>query len=144
MAKRWTSRYRSGVRSSDWRKFPLILAEEAVVIGWRDSPSDSQGFASLLLADWQDGAWRYAGRVGTGFSSAERRTIRIRLAPLEHAEPAAEVPAEISRDAHWVRPELVGEVVSKGRTAGGSFRQAVWRGWRPDKGPADLMTGARG
>ena len=144
MAKRWTSRYRSGVRSSDWRKFPLILAEEAVVIGWRDSPSDSQGFASLLLADWQDGAWRYAGRVGTGFSSAERRTIRTRLAPLEHAEPAAEVPAEVGRDAHWVRPELVGEVVSKGRTAGGSFRQAVWRGWRPDKRPADLMTGARG
>lgn len=144
MAKRWTSRYRSGVRSSDWRKFPLILAEEAVVIGWRDSPSDSQGFASLLLADWQDGAWRYAGRVGTGFSSAERRTIRARLAPLEHAEPAAEVPVEVGRDAHWVRPELVGEVVSKGRTAGGSFRQAVWRGWRPDKRPADLTMGARG
>ncbi|WP_024357749.1 ATP-dependent DNA ligase [Leucobacter chironomi] len=138
MAKRWASPYRSGARSSDWRKFPLILTDEAVVIGWRDSPSDTLGFASLLLADRQDGAWRYAGRVGTGFSSAERRAIRARLAPLACAEPAAEVPAAIGRDAHWVRPELVGEVVSKGRTAGGSFRQPVWRGWRPDKCPTDL------
>ena len=133
VAKRRGSRYRSGVRSADWLKFPLILAEEAVVMGWRESPADARGFASLLLAEPYEGGWRYAGRVGTGFSAAQRRSIREQLEPLEQSEPAAEVPAEVRRDAHWVRPELVGEVVSKGRTTTGSFRQPVWRGWRPDK-----------
>lgn len=139
MAKRWAAPYRSGVRSRDWLKFPAIEAEEAVVIGWRESPSDSRGFASLLLALPAPDGWRYAGRVGTGFSAAQRRAIRDRLAPLACSGPAAEVPAEVARDAHWVRPELVGEVASKGRTANGSFRQAVWRGWRPDKRPAELL-----
>ncbi|QZY51776.1 ATP-dependent DNA ligase [Leucobacter tenebrionis] len=142
MAKRWTSPYRSGVRSGDWLKFPLINTEEAVVIGWRESTADARGLASLLLADWRDGAWRYAGRVGTGFSARDRRAIRDRLAPLECDEPAAEVPREVRRDAHWVRPELVAEVESKARTATGSFRQAVWRGWRPDKRPEDLAAGS--
>ncbi len=140
MAKRWEAPYRSGIRSDDWRKFPLIDTQEVAVMGWRDSPSDARGFASLLLADRRadGGAWRYAGRVGTGFSTAERRTIRELLTPLECDEPAAEAPAEVRRDAHWVRPELVAEVISKGRTAGGNLRQPVWRGWRPDKAPGNL------
>lgn len=134
MAKRWESQYRSGVRSDDWVKFPLIHTEEAVVIGWRESTADSLGLASLLLATRAaDGELHYAGRVGTGFSTAERRRIRKQLDPLETTKAAIEVPAEARRDARWVRPERIGEVKSKGRTRTGSFRQPVWRGWRPDK-----------
>lgn len=133
VAKRWESRYLSGLRSADWLKFPLVDAQEAVVIGWRDSPTDARSLASLLLAERDGNGWRYAGRVGTGFSAAERRSIRTRLARLEVSKPCTEVPPDVRRDAHWVRPELVGEVISKGRTAAARFRQPVWRGWRPDK-----------
>lgn len=138
VAKRWNSRYESGARSEAWVKFPLIHTDEAVVIGWRESEADANGFASLLLAIPGNGGWRYAGRVGTGFSSSERRTIRQRLEPLQQQKPAGTVPGEVARDAHWVEPALVAEVTSKGRTATGSFRQPVWRGWRPDKAPKDL------
>ncbi|PRI10007.1 ATP-dependent DNA ligase [Leucobacter massiliensis] len=137
MAKRWASPYRSGVRSPDWRKFPFLDAREFTVIGWRESASEPRGLASLLLAERQDGAWRYAGRVGTGFSAAQRRAIRERLAPLACDGPAAEVPAEARREAHWVRPEVVCEVETKGLTGSGSVRQAVWRGGRPDKRPGE-------
>jgi len=134
MAKRWTSPYRSGVRSEDWLKFPTISADEVVVIGWRESPADSLGFASLLLAEPDDdGRWRYAGRVGTGFTASQRRKIRAQLEPLVQDAPSADVPAEIRKDARWVHPKLVGEITSKGRTRTGVFRQPVWRGWRPDK-----------
>jgi len=144
VAKRLLSPYRSGERSEDWVKYPLIHTSEAVILGWRESASDTQGFASLLLAEparnYGNGnstgnasAWSYAGRVGTGFSAAERRRIRSVLAPLRDERPAAAVPAEIRRDAHWVRPELVCEITSKGRTESGAFRQPVWRGLRPDK-----------
>ncbi|MCA0347469.1 MAG: hypothetical protein LCH31_10710 [Actinobacteria bacterium] len=60
----------------------------------------------------------------------------IRPRPLEQASPACDVPCEASREAHWVRPALAAEVVSKGRTASGALRQPVWRGWRPDKNPS--------
>lgn len=140
MAKRWSSPYRSGARSLDWLKFPMIQTAEAVVIGWRESAADALGFASLLLAEPDGDGWRYAGRVGTGFSASQRRAIRARLEPLVQDAPAAEVPAEVRRDARWVHPELVCEIVSKGRTGTGLFRHPVWRGWRPDKNPRSLSS----
>ncbi|MFJ3957948.1 non-homologous end-joining DNA ligase [Arthrobacter sp. NPDC090010] len=133
VAKRWEARYRVGARTSDWLKFPLIHTEEAVVIGWRHSEADPRGFASLLLADRRDGPLRYVGRVGTGFSSRDRREIRQRLESLACEEAAVEVPAPVRRDARWVKPRLSCEVTSKGRTSEGLLRQTVWRGWRPDK-----------
>ncbi|WP_449281843.1 ATP-dependent DNA ligase [Leucobacter sp.] len=133
VAKRRDSRYRSGIRSADWLKFPLFETAEVVVIGWRESEADPSGLASLLLAGRVDGELRYAGRVGTGFSAAERRDIRRRLAGRRQSSAATEVPAEVRRDARWVEPELVGEVSFGGRTAEGRLRHAVWRGWRPDK-----------
>ena len=141
VAKRLTGRYHSGERSDDWIKFPFIHTAEAVIIGWRESTSDAKGFASLLLAEpdraqingGQGTALRYAGRVGTGFRAAERRKILGQLTPLRTDDPAVPVPAEIRRDAHWVRPEVVCEVTSKGRTRTGVFRQPVWRGFRPDR-----------
>nr|WP_282851543.1 ATP-dependent DNA ligase [Gulosibacter sediminis] len=138
VAKQQQSPYRSGERSPEWLKFPFIATTEAAVIGWRESTADSHGLASLLLAtrDSDDeSGWKYAGRVGTGFSTKERRAIRARLEPLERKAPVTEVPSDVRRDAHWVKPKLVGEVTSKGRTRAGRFRQPVWRGWRPDKRP---------
>lgn len=134
VAKRRDSPYRPGTRSADWVKFPLIHTEEAVVIGWRESSAEAGGLASLLLAERApDSGWRYAGRVGTGFTVAERRALLQRLTPLARAESVADVPGDVRRDAHWVEPRLVVEVTSKGRTSAGRLRQPVWRGWRPDK-----------
>lgn len=138
VAKSLESPYRSGVRSADWLKFPLIETAEAVVIGWRESAADADGLASLLLATPGDGALRYAGRVGTGFSTRDRRDIRRRLERMERKTAPAEVPAADRRDAHWVTPRLIGEVAYRTRTDDGRFRHATWRGWRPDKGVEDL------
>ena len=135
LAKRRRSSYSSGVRSSNWLKFPFIDTAEVVVIGWRESSADPSGLASLLLAELEP-VPRYAGRVGTGFSAAERRALLEKLRPLEQPSPACDVPSEARREAHWVRPALAAEVVSKGRTASGALRQPVWRGWRPDKNPS--------
>jgi len=149
VAKLRTSTYRSGQRSDDWLKFPLIETQEVVVIGWRASSSDPSGLASLILAvpasgsvssprEPVSGPWRYAGRVGTGFTAAQRRQARERLEQIGVAEPVAPVPAEARRDANWTQPLLVGEVTSKGLTGTGVLRQPVWRGWRTDKSPADV------
>ncbi|MFK0072394.1 ATP-dependent DNA ligase [Arthrobacter woluwensis] len=134
VAKRRDSVYRSGSRSQDWRKYPLLDTAEVYVMGWRESDAEPRGFASLLLAERRDGGLQYAGRVGTGFSTRQRREIRERLKERERAEPAVEVPSEIRRGAHWVDPDALAEVESRGRTGDGILRQPVWRGWRPDKG----------
>jgi ATP-dependent DNA ligase len=53
--------------------------------------------------------------------------------------PFAEDPPRYeTRDAGWVRPELVGEVAYGEWTGDGRIRHPSWRGWRPDKNPAEI------
>jgi bifunctional non-homologous end joining protein LigD len=49
-----------------------------------------------------------------------------------------QVPRAHARDAHWVRPDLVGEVVYRTLTADGRLRHPSWRGLRPDREPAEV------
>ena len=139
IAKRRSAPYRSGTRSADWLKHPLVDTAEVAIIGWRESEADPRGFASLLLATPADNGLAYAGRVSSGFSSTERRRIRGDLERVERKSPSVEVPASDRRDAHWVAPTLVGEVTYRERTSEGRFRHPVWRGFRPDKRVADLQ-----
>jgi bifunctional non-homologous end joining protein LigD len=49
-----------------------------------------------------------------------------------------DVPAADARDAHWVSPRLVAEVEFAEWTSTQRLRHPSWRGWRPDKVPADV------
>jgi bifunctional non-homologous end joining protein LigD len=139
VAKRRDSRYRSGTRSSSWIKIKHQRMQEAVIVGWRSGKgSRSGGIGSLLLALPEGKGWRYIGRVGTGFSGKALDDLYERLAPLERKTPPVDVPREIVRDARWVTPKLVGEVLYGEWTSDGHLRHPVWRGLRPDKRPADV------
>ena len=137
VAKRADSPYLPGRRSSGWVKVKHSLTQEVVVVGWRPG---KRRIASLLLAvPDADGALRYAGRVGSGFSDRQLTEIEKRLAPLEREDsPASEVPSLDARDARWVEPRHVGEVEHAQWTADGRLRHARWRGWREDKKPGDV------
>ncbi|HLS04643.1 MAG TPA: ATP-dependent DNA ligase [Actinomycetales bacterium] len=139
IAKRTDSTYTPGHRSDAWRKIKHERHQEVAVIGWRPSEKGT-GLASVLVAvPNKDGKLRYAGRVGTGFSERDRTEIRDELEKLEReTAPVADVPRDISRDAHWVRPELVGEVRFTEFTRDGALRHPAWRGWRPDKKVSEI------
>ena len=51
---------------------------------------------------------------------------------------AGGVPREHARGAHWVAPTTVGEVAYAEWTPDGVLRHPAWRGYRPDKQPADV------
>lgn len=136
VAKLRRSRYLPGRRSGDWLKIKLKRTQEAVIVGWR---MGAAGLASLILAVPGADGLRYAGRVGTGFSDRDRRGIPTLLAAMEVPEPPVyDNPPEDLKDTRWVRPELVGEVTYGNWTRDGVLRHASWRGWRPDKSPADV------
>ena len=60
----------------------------------------------------------YVGRVGSGFDGAALDDVQRRLDALAEPTPSlVGVPREDARDAHWVRPELVGEVTYAELTA---------------------------
>jgi len=141
VAKRVDSTYSLGRRSRAWIKVKHALTQEVVVGGWRPGNGNRAGLVGSLLVGVPDGdgTLRYVGRVGTGFSDKALRDATERLAALaRQTSPLADVPRADARDAHWVSPRLVGEVEFAEWTGDQRLRQPRWRGWRPDKDPADV------
>jgi bifunctional non-homologous end joining protein LigD len=140
VAKRADSAYRVGKRSAAWVKLKHLQAMEVVLVGWREGSGNRASTLGALLMGLPDGAggWRYAGRVGSGFSDRALADLARRLAPLERKTPTVAVEPAEAKDVHWTRPALVGEVTYAEQTPEGRLRHPVWKGLRPDKSPADL------
>jgi bifunctional non-homologous end joining protein LigD len=140
VSKRRDAPYRPG-RGGSWLKVKCRYREEVVVIGFTDPEGKREGFGALL-AGYHDptGTLRYAGRVGTGFSTARLTGLRKRLDSLVVTDPPVVLPKEAPRKGvHWVRPELVAEVEFAGWTADAILRHASFQGLREDKSPREVV-----
>jgi bifunctional non-homologous end joining protein LigD len=152
IAKRATSAYRPGTRGRDWIKTKNIRMQEVVIGGWTEGQGRRTGTIGALLLGIPDppgnarlrrgGGLRYVGHVGTGFTDATLHELHRRLdAAGQDSSPFTAgdgVPRPHARGAHWVTPTIVGEVAYAEWTPDDLLRHPSWRGYRPDKTPADV------
>ena len=138
VSKRADAPYR-GSRTKNWLKVKCTRRQEFVVIGWSESSAARRGFRSLLLGLNEDGALRYAGKVGTGFTVERAHALRAKLDRLARKSPAVAVPREAARGAHWVTPRLVAEVAFAEFTAENVVRHASFLGLREDKPAREVV-----
>lgn len=122
-------------RTRSWQKVKCQKRQEFVIAGYTPSKKDFPGFGSLILGVYDKGKLVYCGRVGTGFSIKQRLELQKKLDRISQpAMPFAAKPKDPGlRDAHWAKPELVGEVVFTEWTADGSIRHPSFQGLREDK-----------
>jgi len=145
VAKLRRSPYAPGKRPDYWCKHALIQTTEVIVCGWRPGQNRLTGsLGGLLLGghDPETGELVYIGDVGTGFTEADRARLLTQLEKLEQRKHpfAVSPPREDVARAHWVNPELVGEVVFRQFTRGeGRLRHTAWRGLRDDRKPAEVL-----
>ncbi len=141
VSKRRSSRYRFGVRTTDWLKLAHRPAASYVVGGWRPETGTRDRLGALLVGEVTALGLRYRGRVGSGVAGRAGVRLRALLEPLACAEPpfAAEVPREDAAGAVWVEPSVVVDVASLGFTPQGRLRQPAYLGVRPDLSPTDLL-----
>lgn len=138
VSKRADSPYR-GARTKAWLKTKCIRRQEFVILGWSPSTAKGRGFRSLLLGLNGPDGLRYAGKVGTGFSTQMLHDLRERLEKIEAKKPAAEVPRAEARGAHWVKPSLVAEIAFAEFTAENVVRHASFLGLREDKPAKEVV-----
>ena len=141
VAKRTDSVYAPGRRGRTWLKIKNFLTQEVVVAGWRPGQGGRSGtFGSLLMGVPGPDGLRYVGRVGSGFDGRTLSEVQRLLDDRATTTTAlVDVPREDARDAHWVTPDLVGEVTYAELTGPGRMRHPVWRGLRPDKDAAEVV-----
>ena len=127
-----------GSRAGSWVKTKCIKRQEFVIVGWM--PSDkSRAFRSLILGIHDDGKLRYAGKVGTGFDTAELLRLMEIMAPFEQKAATVEAPRAEVRGAHWLRPKLVAEIAYTEMTNEGTLRHPSYLGLREDKKPEAVV-----
>ena len=139
VSKRSDGVYRSG-RTQSWLKSKCGMEQEFVIVGWRPSDKADRPFSSLLLALREDGALRYAGRVGSGYSDTRLDDLADRFKALARKTPAvADIPASITRQARFLEPELVAQIAFRGWTREGLVRQGSFQGLRIDKPAREIV-----
>lgn len=123
-------------RSRKWLKFKCAEGQELVIGGFTEPRGDRPGFGALLLGYYEDGALRYAGKVGTGFDETFLTEFRETLdARRRETSPFADMPDE---DALWVCPDMVAEIGFTEWTPDGKLRHPRFLGLRRDKPARDV------
>jgi bifunctional non-homologous end joining protein LigD len=134
MAKRLTSPYCPGKRTQHWLKIKAKMNQELVIGGWQ--PGEGRRLntlGSLLVGYFDDGVFRYAGKVGTGFKEKDLRMLVKELKARERQSSPFAPPPAPPRGSFFVEPELVAEFEFTEWTKEGILRHPAYKGLRDDK-----------
>jgi bifunctional non-homologous end joining protein LigD len=143
VAKRLDSRYEPGRRSGAWLKVKNTLRQELVIGGWVPGEGRrSKRIGALLMGYYADGAFTYAGRVGTGFTESTLDELAAKLEPLRRKDSpftGGVGGIRFPRGTAFVEPRVVAEVEFREWTSEGVMRAPSFKGLRDDKTPARVV-----
>lgn len=143
IAKKRVSRYVPGGRTREWVKVKIRRRQEFVVGGWAPGNGGRASSIGGLLVGYHDGPrgpLRYAGRVGSGLTDAERRLLLERFDDLAVDDcPFDPPPPRLHAvGAVWLDPQIVVEIAYAEWTGDGRLRHPTYAGRRDDKDAADV------
>jgi bifunctional non-homologous end joining protein LigD len=140
VSKRRNAPYETGKRTG-WLKTKCVQRQEFVIGGFTDPEGSRQGIGALLVGYYDGSRLAFAGKVGTGFTTASARDLRRTLEGIEiDACPFSPRPGGwLGRNAHWVEPALVAEVVFTEWTDEDKIRHPSFQGLRSDRSPRSVV-----
>ena len=140
VSKRRDQPHQAG-RHGGWLKTKCVQRQEFVIGGFTDPEGMRAGIGALLIGYHEGGRLIFCGKVGTGFTHKMTLDLRATLDRIEvNASPfIPPPPGALGRNAHWVKPELVCEVVFTEWTTDGKIRHPSFQGLRKDKDPRQIV-----
>ncbi len=150
IAKKANSLYIPDHRSTEWLKVKVQKRQEVVIGGYTLNEGTSKLFSSLLLGVYENRAFQYVGKVGTGFTDKLQKEMMQLFKPLImnsspfQTEPDVNQPSRFrpnppNAEAIWLKPELVCEVNFAEVTSDGVFRHPSFKGLRTDKKAKEVV-----
>jgi bifunctional non-homologous end joining protein LigD len=140
VAKRLNSRYEPGQRTGAWVKVKNMLRQELVIGGWLPGEGRrTERIGALLMGYYEDGAFRFAGRVGSGFSDQTLSDLAARLRPLRREDSPFTPAPKLPGNAVFVEPSVVAEIEFREWTAERVMRAPSYKGVTDDKTPRDVV-----
>lgn len=138
VGKTLKGRYLPGIRGHGWVKIKTHEEQELVIGGYtKGYGTAASSFGALLVGYYKSGKLKFAGEVGTGYTQAERRKLKITMDKHKMAKsPFAPAPKE--KEVTWLYPVLVGQFKFAEWTNKNILRVPVYLGLRDDK-PAKLV-----
>ena len=146
VAKQRRSPYLPGERARTWLKVKIRPEQELVVGGWTPERHGRE-LGALVVGVHDDGALRFAGKVGSGFSARARADLLSRLDPLRTDDPPFDPPPDPTSRGRWggdlagvvwVRPEIVIRAELGGWSRDGMVRQAAYKGMDLGRDPGEV------
>ena len=131
-------------RQKSWLKIKCGKRQEFIILGYSDARKGERALGALFLGYRKNGAIRYAGKVGTGFSMKSARDLLERFAGMTAGQPvltraeATGLPAGEWRSVHWIEPTLLCEVAFTEWTEDGHIRHPSFQGLREDKDAGEV------
>ena len=137
VAKRLSSRYEPGRRSSGWIKVKNICEQDVVIGGWAPGEGRRSGrIGALVTGVYEDGRLVYAGKVGTGFTDRTLAILERELTPLRREDSPFQGRAA-PKGTIFAEPRLVARVELREWTKSGTMRAPSFKGLRDDIDPQD-------
>jgi bifunctional non-homologous end joining protein LigD len=140
VSKRSDLSHRAG-RGDHWLKIKGVLRQEFVILGCIPSSVATGLVGALLLGYFDRGVLHYAGRVGTGYSSEQAKSLRDALERIASTRPKLgnNLPEGAEKGVRWAEPQLVCEVEYRSWTADRLIRQASFKGLREDRPAEEIV-----
>ena len=117
-----------------------MRSQEVVIGGWLPGKGRREGeLGALLVGYYDEGALRYAGKVGTGFGASDLRAAARAPGAAAHATRARSRGASRRRARTSSSPKLVAQVEFAEWTNTGTLRHASYEGLRDDKPATEVV-----
>ena len=131
-------------RQRSWLKIKCSRRQEFIIVGFSDARKGERALGALYLAYKKDGALRYAGKVGTGFTMQSARELVSRFSKIRVETPVLSRSETVGvgfgewRAIHWLKPVLLCEVAFTEWTEDGHIRHPSFEGLREDKNASQV------
>lgn len=126
-------------RSKNWLKFKCAKGQELMIGGFTEPEGERVGFGALLVGFYENGAFQYAGKVGTGYDDEFLAEWRDKFEKIEQdSSPFENYEDDKGGHNHWLKPKYVGEFDFTEWTNDNKLRHPRFIGMRNDKDPEEV------